>query len=65
LALAAGLMLPLLSTLGYEPGVPQQVGSALPLGYVVIPMGLKITSALMLSARFFKDHRHESGHHPI
>lgn len=65
LALSAGLMLPLLSTLGYEPGVPQPGVSALPLVYVVIPIGLKMTSALMLSARYFQDQRNESGHHPI
>ncbi len=45
LALAAGLVLPLLSELGYTPGNGHTV--ALPLAYAAIPCGLKLTALVL------------------
>ncbi len=42
LALAAGLVLPLLGSLGYSPGEPH--GMALPLAYAGLPCGLKLAA---------------------
>jgi len=58
LALSAGLLLPLLSYLGYVPGTLQQAGTALPVMYVVIPISLKMLSILMLSYFQFEDYEH-------
>lgn len=50
LAAAAGLALPLLSYLGYEPGVTQVAGSALalPMVYAALPSVLKLLAAMLL-----------------
>jgi Na+/melibiose symporter-like transporter len=49
LALAAGLALPLLSLLGYTPGIPNTQGlQALGLSYAVLPCALKVVAAMLL-----------------
>jgi glycoside/pentoside/hexuronide:cation symporter, GPH family len=49
LALAAGLALPLLSLLGYTPGLQNAQGlQALGLSYAVLPCALKVVAALLL-----------------
>ena len=49
LALAAGLALPLLELLGYQPGTQNPEGlQALTLAYAVLPCGLKLLAALAL-----------------
>jgi Na+/melibiose symporter-like transporter len=45
LAVAAGLVLPLLSGMGYTPGMPDT--SALPLAYAAIPCGLKLMALIL------------------
>ncbi|MDD0839402.1 MFS transporter [Curvibacter sp. HBC61] len=51
LALAAGLALPLLGLLGYQPGSRSEAGlQALSLAYAVLPCGLKLLAALCLYA---------------
>jgi len=45
LALAAGLVLPLLAGLGYTPGTGHSL--ALPLAYAALPCGLKLAALLM------------------
>jgi GPH family glycoside/pentoside/hexuronide:cation symporter len=48
LALAAGLALPLLQTLGYVPGLVAGAGSALSWIYALLPCVIKLAAALML-----------------
>lgn len=48
LALAAGLALPLLQWLGYEPGVPAEQGSGLSWIYALLPSAIKLAAALLL-----------------
>jgi len=45
LALAAGLVLPLLAGMGYTPGIPDT--NALPLAYAAIPCGLKLMALIL------------------
>jgi glycoside/pentoside/hexuronide:cation symporter, GPH family len=58
LALAAGLVLPLLGLLGYQPGSSDPAGlQALTLAYAVLPCAIKLGAAALLY-RFFVRHGH-------
>jgi Na+/melibiose symporter-like transporter len=48
LALAAGLALPLLQWLGYDPGLPAEQGSGLSWIYALLPCAVKLVAALLL-----------------
>jgi len=48
LALAAGIVLPLLQWFGYAPGVPAPAGSALSVVYALLPCAIKVVAALLL-----------------
>lgn len=48
LALAAGIALPLLSMLGYQPGTPQQGFAALSFTYALLPCAIKLAAAMLL-----------------
>ncbi len=48
LAMAAGLALPLLAVLGYEPGTAQEKFAALSLMYALVPCAIKLASAWLL-----------------
>ncbi|HSD59424.1 MAG TPA: MFS transporter, partial [Burkholderiales bacterium] len=48
LALAAGVALPLLAWLGYQPG-SAQAGTALSMTYALLPSALKLAAALLAS----------------
>jgi GPH family glycoside/pentoside/hexuronide:cation symporter len=56
LALAAGIALPLLEWLGYVPGAVSSDGiHALAVGYALLPCGLKLTAAAILSCAPLRD----------
>lgn len=48
LALAAGITLPLLQWLGYQPGSAAGAGSALSLVYALLPCAIKLSAAVLL-----------------
>lgn len=48
LALAAGIALPLLGLLGYQPGKEQPESGALSVTYALLPCGIKLIAALLL-----------------
>jgi Na+/melibiose symporter-like transporter len=48
LALAAGITLPLLQWLGYQPGSVAGAGSALSLVYALLPCAIKLSAAVLL-----------------
>jgi Na+/melibiose symporter-like transporter len=48
LALAAGITLPLLQWLGYQPGSVAGAGSALSLVYALLPCAIKLSAAALL-----------------
>ena len=48
LALAAGIVLPLLQWLGYVPGVAAAAGSALSVVYALLPCAIKLAAAVLL-----------------
>jgi len=48
LALAAGIALPLLQWLGYQPGSPQSAQGALSLIYALVPCGIKLAAGACL-----------------
>jgi glycoside/pentoside/hexuronide:cation symporter, GPH family len=48
LALAAGIALPLLQWLGYQPGAPQAAQGTLSLIYAVVPCGIKLAAGACL-----------------
>lgn len=50
LALAAGIALPLLALLGYQPGTPQLSFAALSFTYALLPCGVKFAAGLLLWA---------------
>lgn len=50
LALAAGIALPLLAWLGYQPGAAQDGTGALALVYALLPSALKLAAAALLAA---------------
>lgn len=52
LALAAGIALPALQWLGYQPGTAAAAGSALSVVYALLPCLIKIAAALLLWRRF-------------
>lgn len=52
LAVAAGIALPALQWLGYQPGVAAAAGSVLSLVYALLPCLIKIAAALLLWCRF-------------
>ena len=57
LALAAGVALPMLQWLGYQPGSAAGSGSALSLVYALLPCAIKLAAAAML-ALTLTDTRH-------
>lgn len=48
LALAAGIALPLLAFLGYQPGTPQQSFTSLSFTYALLPCVIKVAAAVLL-----------------
>ena len=66
LALAAGLALPLLELLGYQPGTRSAGGlQALTLAYAVLPCALKLLAALWLYRAFVRTPRAALSLHPL
>ena len=66
LALAAGLALPLLEVLGYQPGTRSAGGlQALTLAYAVLPCALKLLAALWLYRAFVRAPRAALALHPL
>ncbi len=60
LALAAGIALPLLAWLGYQPGVLQAEYSTLSLMYALVPCGLKLAAAACLWVAPFETNTEEA-----
>jgi len=50
LAVAAGIALPLLGFLGYQPGTDQPKGGLLSVSYALLPCAIKLAAALLLWA---------------